>query len=97
MLGFYAAVTRQDPAGRPSGGWTPDQRLTREETLRSFTWGASYAAHAEKDLGSLETGKLADMVLLDRDVTTVEAKQILATEAIATIIGGEVVYEKPKP
>jgi hypothetical protein len=97
MLGFYAAVTRQDPAGHPPGGWMPDERLTREETLKSFTWGAAYAAHAEKDLGSLEVGKLADMVLLDTDVMTVDAKQILSTRPTLTVIGGDVVYEKPQP
>ena len=94
MLGFYAALTRQDPQGRPQGGWMPDERLSREEMLKSFTWNAAYAAHAEKDLGSLEVGKLADMVLLDKDVMTVEPKEILSTRPLITIIGGEVVYER---
>ena len=72
MLGFYAAITRQDPAGQPPGGWMPDERLSRDEMLKSFTWNAAYAAHAENDLGSLEVGKLADMVLLDKNVMTVD-------------------------
>jgi predicted amidohydrolase YtcJ len=93
MLGFYAAVTRQDPSGRPDGGWMPEERLSREEMLTSFTWAAAYAAHAEKDLGSLEVGKLADMVLLDRNVMTVEPKEMLSTRAVLTIIGGEVVHQ----
>jgi predicted amidohydrolase YtcJ len=93
MLGFYAAVTRQDPKGQPAGGWMPAERLSREEMLKSFTWNAAYAAHAEKDLGSLEVGKLADMVLLDKDVMTVEPQQILSTRPVMTIIGGEVVFE----
>jgi predicted amidohydrolase YtcJ len=97
MLGFYAAITRQDPTGQPRGGWLPDERLSREETLRSFTWNAAYAAHAEKDLGSLEVGKLADMVLLDKNVMTIDPKDILTTHVVLTIIGGEVVYEgKPQ-
>ncbi len=96
MLGFYAAITRQDPAGQPSGGWMPDERLSREEMLKSFTWNAAYAAHAEKDLGSLEVGKLADMVLLDKDVMTIDPKEILVTRPLITIVGGEVTYERPR-
>jgi predicted amidohydrolase YtcJ len=94
MLGFYAAITRQSPNGEPPGGWMPDERLSREEMLKSFTWNAAYAAHAEKDLGSLEVGKLGDMVLLDKNVMTVEPKEILSAHPILTIIGGEVVYER---
>ncbi len=94
MLGFYAAITRQDPSGQPPGGWMPEERMTREETLKSFTWNAAYAAHAEKDLGSLEVGKLADLVLLDKNVMTVEPKEILSTKVHLTIIGGEIVFEQ---
>jgi predicted amidohydrolase YtcJ len=94
MFGFYAAITRQDAAGQPATGWMPDERLSREEMLKSFTWNAAYASHAEKDLGSLEAGKLADMVLVDKDVMTVEPKAILSTLVLVTVIGGEVVYEK---
>ena len=72
----------------------PEERLSREEMLKSFTWNAAYAAHAEKDLGSLEVGKLADMVLLDKNVMTVEPKEILSTQVLLTIIGGEIVYEQ---
>jgi hypothetical protein len=97
MLGFYAAVTRQDPAGHPPGGWMPDERLTREEMLRSFTWAGAYAAHAEKDLGTLQAGKLADMVLLSQDVMKVDPKEILSTRAILTVISGEIVHERSGP
>ena len=94
MLGLYASITRQDPAGRPPGGWMPEERMSREEMLKSFTWNAAYASHAETDLGSLEVGKLADMVLVDKNVMTVEPKEILSTQALVTVIGGDVVYEK---
>jgi predicted amidohydrolase YtcJ len=93
MLGFYAAITRQDASGSPPGGWMPEERLSRDEMLKSFTWNGAYAAHSEKDLGSLEVGKLADMVLLDHDVMSVEPKQILSTRPLLTIIGGEIVFE----
>ena len=72
----------------------PDERLSREEMLKSFTWNAAYAAHAEKDLGSLEVGKLGDMVVLDKNVMTIDPKEILSTRPLVTIIGGEVVYER---
>jgi predicted amidohydrolase YtcJ len=94
MLGFYAAITRQDPSGHPAGGWMPAERLSRQEMLKSFTWNAAYAAHAEKDLGSLEVGKLADMVLLDKDVMQIDPKEILSTHPVMTVVDGEVVYER---
>jgi predicted amidohydrolase YtcJ len=92
MLGFYAAITRQDPSGHR--GWMPEERLSRDEMLKSFTWNAAYAAHAEKDLGSIEVGKLADMVLLDKNVMEIDPKEILRTQVVATIIGGEIVYQR---
>ena len=94
MLGFYAGLTRQSPDGQPAGGWMPEERLTRDEMLKSFTWSAAYAAHAEKDLGSLEVGKLADLIVVDKNVMTVDPKEILSTRVAFTIIGGEVVYER---
>jgi predicted amidohydrolase YtcJ len=96
MLGFYAAITRQDPKGQPPGGWMPEERLSREEMLKSFTFNAAYAAHAENDLGSLEVGKLADMVLLDKNVMTIEPAEILSTRPLLTIVGGEVTFERQR-
>jgi predicted amidohydrolase YtcJ len=93
MLGLYASVTRQQPDGKPPGGWQPDQRLSREEALASFTINAAFAAHAEQDLGSLEAGKLADLVMLSKDVMTVAPREILTTRVLRTIVGGRVVYE----
>jgi predicted amidohydrolase YtcJ len=94
MLGIYAAITRQDPSGNPPGGWQPDQRMSREETLKSFTINAAFAAHAEKDLGSLTPGKLADLVVLSKDVMKVPAKEILTTTVATTVIGGQIVHEQ---
>jgi predicted amidohydrolase YtcJ len=93
MLGLYAAVTRQDPSGQPPQGWAPDQRLTRAEALRSFTLDAAYAAHAETLTGSLEAGKLADLVMLSHDVMRVEPRDILTTRALLTVVGGKVVFD----
>ena len=95
MHGFYAAITRQDPAGNPPGGWMADQRLSRDEALRSFTLSAAYAAHVEGALGSLETGKLADFVVLSQDIMRVPPRAILETAVRMTVIAGEIVHEQP--
>jgi predicted amidohydrolase YtcJ len=95
MLGIYAAITRQDVSGQPLGGWMPDQRLSREEALATFTRNAAFAAHAETLTGTLEAGKLADLVVLSADIMRVPAPQILTTTVQTTIVGGEIVYESP--
>lgn len=93
MLGFYAGITRQDAEGNPPGGWMPDERLSRAEVLTAFTWNAAFAAHSETELGSIEPGKYGDLVMLDRDVMSVDAKSIPGTRVLLTVIGGEVVFE----
>jgi predicted amidohydrolase YtcJ len=91
--GFYAAVTRQDQDGQPPNGWYPNQDMTREEALRSFTiWGA-YAIFAEKNRGSLEAGKYADFTVLDRDIMTCPAAEIKDITVLKTVIGGKAVYK----
>ncbi len=94
MLGFYAAITRKDPHGWPENGWFPEQCMTREEVLRGFTIWAAYAAFQDDILGSIETGKLADMVVLSKDILTVAPQEILTTVPVYTIIGGKVKYNK---
>lgn len=95
LLGFYAAITRQDERGNPPGGWFPDQRMTREEALRSFTLDAAYAAFEEHLKGSLEPGKLADLVVLSKDIMTIPPAEILRTAVDLTIVDGRIVYERP--
>ncbi len=95
FLGLYAAITRQDAQGEPAGGWLPGERMTREEALRAFTLGAAYAAFEEGLKGSLERGKLADFIVIDRDVMTCEPGEILETRVLRTVIGGETVYLPP--
>jgi predicted amidohydrolase YtcJ len=92
MLGFYAAITRQDPMGQPASGWLPAERMTREEALASFTRHAAFAAHAETLLGALEVGKLADLVVLSKDIMRVPPPEILTTTVRLTLVGGEIVY-----
>ena len=94
MLGFYAAITRQDSAGSPAGGWTPRQRMTREEALTSFTRNGAFAAFTETLNGSIESGKLADVLVLSKDIMRVPAREILTTTVRMTITGGEIVYQE---
>jgi hypothetical protein len=93
MLGLYAAITRQDLEGNPPGGWTPSQRMTRDEALQSWTLSGAYAAFEEKTKGSLEPGKLADFLVLDRDIMTVPVSQIPGTRVLKTFLGGKLVHE----
>jgi predicted amidohydrolase YtcJ len=94
LLGFHAAVTRQDAAGAPAGGWYGNQVLTREEALRGFTIDAAYAAFMEDEVGSLEVGKRADFVVLSQDILSVPPERLLATEVLATYLDGKAVYER---
>jgi predicted amidohydrolase YtcJ len=96
LLGFYAAITRQDRNGEPVAGWFPDQRLTRQEALRSWTLGGAYAGFEEDNKGSLAVGKLADFVVLSADIMTVPPREILNTRVTMTVVGGEVVYSEAR-
>lgn len=69
--------------------------MSRAQALRSYTLDAAYAAFEEQEKGSLEVGKLADVTVLSKDILTIEPREILDTEVLYTVIGGEVVYEKP--
>jgi len=94
LTGFYAAITRQDPAGHPEEGWYADQCMTREEALRGYTIWPAYAAFLEDKVGSIEKGKLADLVVLDKNILKIEPKEILTTKVLYTIVAGVIVYQK---
>ncbi len=93
LLGMYAAVTRQTLDGRPEAGWFPRQRLSLEDALRFFTWNNAYATFEEDHKGSLKEGKLADLVVLDRDIFARPPRELIETRVLYTILGGRVVYE----
>ena len=92
LLSFHAAVTRQNAASEPSGGWYPAERMTRDEALKAMTLWPAYAAFQERVMGSLSAGKYADFVVLDRDIMTIPTEEILATHVMATYVGGVPVY-----
>jgi predicted amidohydrolase YtcJ len=95
FYGIYAAITRQDSDGNPSGGWHPEQRLTLEEALRGYTREGAYAEFEEKQEGALEPGKLADLIVIDKDITQLEStpKEILSIRVMKTFIGGRLVFD----
>jgi predicted amidohydrolase YtcJ len=93
---FYASVTRQSEKGEPPGGFEPDQRMTREEALRSYTLEAAHGSFREKDAGSIEAGKLADLTVLSRDLLAVPDAEILKAEVLYTIVDGRVRHEKAR-
>jgi predicted amidohydrolase YtcJ len=94
LISFHSAVSRQDASNWPPGGWYPDQVMTREEALKAMTIWPAYAGFQEKVMGSITPGKYADFVILDRDIMTVPASEILATRVMSTWIGGKAVYSR---
>jgi predicted amidohydrolase YtcJ len=91
---FYASVTRMGPDGQPPGGFDPDQRMTREEALRTYTKDAAYGQFEEGAKGTIEGGKLADLVVLSRDIMKVRDDEILGAEVDLTIVDGRVRFER---
>jgi predicted amidohydrolase YtcJ len=93
ILGLYAAVTRQTVGGQPAGGWFPEERIDLETALTAYTANNAWAAGEEDLKGSLTPGKLADLVVLDRDPFAVPPGQLKDLESVLTVVGGRVVYE----
>ena len=93
---FFAAVARQDENGFPDSGFQMENALTRVEALKGMTIWAAYSNFEEKEKGSLESGKYADFIILDRDIMICNSKEVLQTKVLLTYINGELVYEMGK-
>lgn len=95
LISFHASIARQDARDWPAGGWYPEQKMSREDALRSMTLWAAYAGFQEKELGSITPGKYADFVVLDQDIMRVPAELVLQTRVLSTWVGGRRVYAAP--
>jgi hypothetical protein len=93
--GIQTAVTRQTREGKPEAGFVPEQRLSVAETVRGYTLGAAYAGRREKTEGSIEPGKLADVIIVSQNIFEIDPHRIAETKVLTTIVGGRVVYQAP--
>lgn len=94
LLGIYAAVTRRTLDGKNPDGWIPEQKITVEDAIKCYTLNSAYASFEEKIKGSIETGKLADLVVLSDDILSIDPVRIKDTEVIMTIFDGKIIYKK---
>ena len=94
ILGIYAAVTRQTVDGANPMGWIPKQKIGIADAIKEYTMNNAYAAFEEKEKGSIEPGKLADMVVLSDDILTIKPEKIQSVRVLMTIFDGKIVYEK---
>ena len=94
--GVQNALTRQTVEGNPPEGFIPQQRISLEDAIRAYTLGAAFAGHREKTEGSLEPGKLADLIIIDRDLFKIEPSEIAKTQVLLTMVGGKTVYQSPE-
>jgi predicted amidohydrolase YtcJ len=96
LEGIYAAVTRRTLDDRHPGGWVPEQKISVEEALRAYTSGGAYAAFREKELGTLTPGMLADLVIIDHDLTRVPPETIRDARIMLTMVGGRIVFDRER-
>ncbi len=97
MIEFYAAVARKSLEGEAKEGWHPEQAVSREQALKMFTIWPAVAAFEEKEKGSIEIGKLADLTVLSADIMKIPVPEILQARCEMTVIGGEIVFEREQP
>lgn len=94
LFGVYAAVTRRTLDDKNPNGWIPEQKISVDEAVRAFTWGSAYGEFQENVKGTLEIGKVADMVILSDDIFTIDPVKIKDAKVLMTIVDGRVVFEK---
>lgn len=93
--GLSAAISRQDVNGEPRGGWFPDERLSFEQALNAYTRAAAYAGFAEEKIGALDEGRWADFIIVDRDPTNIDARELAGTQVLETWVAGRMVWSRP--
>jgi len=91
--GVQMAVTREDWEGKPQGGWLPGERITLEQAIYAYTLGGAYALNEEGIRGSIEPGKLADLVLLSQNIFEIPVNKIRETTSVLTMVGGKIIYD----
>lgn len=94
LEGIYAAVTRRTLDGAHPAGWYPEQKITVEDALRAYTSGAAHASYDERDKGTLERGKLADFVMIDRDITRTAPEEIAQARVVMTVVDGRIIHSR---
>jgi len=92
LMGIYTAVTRHTRDGKNPNGWYSQEKISVEDAIRCYTINSAYAGFQKEKLGTLESGKLADFVVLSKDITTIEPEEILNTTVVRTVVGGKDVY-----
>jgi predicted amidohydrolase YtcJ len=94
LFGIYAAVTRRTLDDKNPNGWIPEQKISVDEAVRAFTWGSAYAEFQENEKGTLEVGKLADLVVVSDDIFTIDPVKIRDAKVVLTIVNGRMAYER---
>jgi len=93
-LGLQVAVTREDMEGRPAGGWIPGEKLSVADAVHAYTMGGAFAMRREKEEGSIEAGKLADLILLSQNIFEIAPHKIAETKVVLTMVGGKIIFEE---
>jgi hypothetical protein len=91
--GLQVAVTRQDLEGKPEGGWLPRHKVSLADAVYAYTMGGAYAMHREKAEGSIEAGKLADLILVSQNIFEIDPHRIAETKVLLTMVGGKIVHD----
>jgi hypothetical protein len=94
--GVQNAVTRQTREGKPAGGWVPEQRVSVAQAVEAYTLGAAFSGHREQYEGTIEPGKLADLIVVSQDIFQVDPHSIGSTDVLITMVGGKIVYQSPE-
>jgi hypothetical protein len=94
LEGIYAAVTRRTLDDKNPDGWIPEQKISVEDALKAYTVNAAFASFEENIKGTLKPGMLADFVVLEKDITTIEPSLIRDVKVLQTVVGGTIVYER---